>query len=106
MKLTCKTIDRQEIKKGRIYWVVYQNYFCGSTRTYSLYKAKCKHVPQPHDLAVHGDAFDILVGLVQDCPAGGFIDAAGFDAHEAVLHHIEPPDTVLPSQFVEIFEQF
>jgi hypothetical protein len=42
-----------------------------------------------------------FVRFVEDRAAGGFVDAAAFDAHEAVFHNVQQPDAVCAADFVE-----
>src|SRR5699024_1394098 len=41
------------------------------------------HVADVHGFAFHRDAFEVLVGHVDDGAAGGLVHAAGLDAHKA-----------------------
>ena len=46
------------------------------------------------ELAVHDEGLEIAVGGEQDEAAGGFVDAAGFHADEAVLDDVDAADAV------------
>ena len=35
----------------------------------------------------------------------GLVDAAGLHAHQAVLHHFDAPNAMLPTDFVELCEE-
>lgn len=58
-------------------------------------------VAEVHDLAVHGDAFDLAVGGEEDAAAWGFVDAAAFHADEAVFDHVDPAAAVAAAEGVE-----
>ena len=53
--------------------------------------------------AVEADAFEVLMGDVEDSAGGGFVHAAALHAHEAVLDHVETADAVLAGDLVELF---
>ena len=56
--------------------------------------------------ALHSDVFQGLVGDEQgDCP-GSFVHLAGFNAHQAVFHHVEAAHTLGAGPLVELFDGF
>jgi len=56
-------------------------------------------------VALDGELFEGLVGLVQDGAAGGFVGASGFHADEAVLDHDDLSDGVLAAEGVESLDE-
>ena len=57
-------------------------------------------------LAVEGDAFQLAVRRHQDRAAGGFIHAAGFHAHQPVLHQVHAADGIASADLVQALDQF
>lgn len=54
-----------------------------------------------HGFAIHDEGLEVAVGFEEDGAAGGFIDAAGFHADEAVFYDIDAADAVAAAEKVE-----
>ena len=61
-------------------------------------------VAQMLDLAIHREAFDLLVGLHEDGAARCLVDTTAFHADEAVLDEVNAADAMLAAKFVEGLE--
>ena len=58
-----------------------------------------------HDFAVHADRLDGAVGFFEDGAARGFVDAPAFHADIAVFQQVDPADTVLAAEDIELGQQ-
>ena len=70
-----------------------------------LGEARRHAVALVHHLAVQRDRLHGAMGDVQHRTPGRLVDAARLQADEAVLDHVDAPDTVLAGDLVEAVEQ-
>jgi len=54
-----------------------------------------------HGLAVEDERFQFAMGIEQDRAAGCLVYPVGFHTHQPVLHQVDAPDPVRPTDGIE-----